>query len=79
MDFGKILTAIIFIVIAGIVLFAVFPSMLSAGVPLIGNSTYIKDYPATITLLSILPVIIVAIVIILFVEFFKREWPEWKI
>lgn len=73
MDFGKVLTAIIFIAIGGIVVFAVFPSMLSAGIPLVSNSTYVKDYPATITLLQILPLIITAVIIILFVEFFRRE------
>ena len=72
MDFEDVMVGIIFLVIAGIILFAVFPSLLASGSIVTQNSTYIKDFPATVTLLTVVPIIIVAIVIVFFVKFMKR-------
>ena len=72
MDFEDVMIGIIFLVIAGRILFAVFPSLLASGGLVTSNATYKSSFPATVTLLAVVPIIIVAIVIVLFIKFMKR-------
>jgi hypothetical protein len=70
MDFGHLLEGLIFLIIGGVVFFALFPSLLSSGLTATSNSTYVKAFPSTVAILVILPLIIVVIAILLFLKLF---------
>ena len=73
MKFETLLEGIIFSVVGAVVLFALFPAILSSASVVTQNATYVKDFPQTISLLIILPLIIAVILILLFVKLFKAE------
>ena len=73
MKFETLLEGIIFSVVGAVVLFALFPAILSSASVVTQNATYVKDFPQTIALLVILPLIIAVILILLFVKLFKAE------
>jgi cell division protein FtsX len=73
MKFETLLEGIIFSVVGAVVLFALFPAILSSASVVTQNATYVKDFPQTISLLVILPLIIAVILILLFVKLFKAE------
>ena len=45
MDFGHLLEGLIFLIIGGVVFFALFPSLLSSGLTATSNATYTKTFP----------------------------------
>ena len=73
MKFETLLEGIIFSVVGAVVLFALFPAILSSASVVTQNATYVKDFSQTISLLVILPLIIAVILILLFVKLFKAE------
>ena len=50
MDFGHLLEGLIFLIIGGVVFFALFPSLLSSGLTATSNATYTKTFPSTIAI-----------------------------
>ena len=69
--FEKLITAIIFLSIGAVVLFAIFPSIMSSGASVVNNASYVTNFPSTVTILKIVPLIVVAVIIVLFVKFFN--------
>ncbi|MHB8553902.1 MAG: hypothetical protein ACYDAO_10015 [Thermoplasmataceae archaeon] len=73
MEFRDIITYSILMIISVVIFAALIPSVFSSLTVVVTNSTYIKDFSSTITLLIILPLIVVAVFVIFLIGLFKKD------
>nr|ACD75414.1 AMDV2_7 [uncultured virus] len=73
MEFKDIISYAILMIISVVIFAALIPSVFSSLSVVVTNSTYVKDFPSTITLLIILPLIVVAIFVIFLIGLFKKN------
>jgi cytochrome bd-type quinol oxidase subunit 2 len=71
MNIVKIAMALILALVVILIAFALIPSLFASSTPILQNVTYKSQYPSTLALLSIVPLLFVVLILVAIFYFFE--------
>jgi ABC-type transport system involved in multi-copper enzyme maturation permease subunit len=71
MNIVKVAMALILALVVILIAFALIPSLFASATPILQNGTYKSQYPSTLALLSIVPLLFVVLILVAIFYFFE--------